>query len=1806
MAHWPGYALHQTLHESSRSTIIRATRIKDGCPVVLKLPPSDSVERRRDLELHREYAITRRVEGEGILRALGLEELPGARVALVLEDFGGTSMRHLLDERGPLDVNTFLDFASCISAALGHIHGQRVIHKDIKPHNLIVNPSTGVVKIADFSLSSSLSLETATPESPSRLVGSLAYMAPEQTGRMNRGVDYRADFHALGATFFEMLTGQRAFPANTPLELLHSHLAQLPPSPRDLVPDLPEPLAGLVLKLLSKDPDARYQSTRGLIADLDECRRQLRERGRINPFPLGTADRTHAFRLPQGLYGRATDVSALMDAYARAAAGRHQLLLVTGSAGIGKSSLVNELHRASASSKGRFAAGKCDQLHRDIPFDAVQQALRQLVHQTQAEGDGASVEVRQRLLGGVGGNAPVLAETVPEMRPLLGEQPPSLPLPPDQSKNRLIQTLLRALQAFATPGRPLCLFLDDLQWADGGTLSLVQALAHDPKDIPLLLVGAYRDAEVSKTHPLTLALDELRTTGTPLTRLHLSPLGATEVARMVGEATAVAAEQALELGQFIHSRTRGNPFAIKEFLRFLHEKGLLHFDTRSGQWGWDLERLKAADIPDDVADLMAQELQQLPGDTRALLQVAACLGVAFKFRELSVAWGAPATKTARALWSPIARGLVVPLSRDYLLLDPQGAGVPEELEVPLRFLHDKVRQAAYARIPQDERAQCHVRTGLRLLEDARARGTLEERMLSILPHLGQAPHLIASASLRLELADLHLKAGRRAKSSGAYRMACELFRTGGVLLPPDAWESEHERAFALQMELAETSYLAGEFDEAQSLFSVLIAQARTPEQRAGVYSMQATLMALSGQHERALESGLAGLHLLGLELPRSPTRMMIAAEFQAVAAQLGGRHAADLLDLPWTQEPGMQLATTLLANMLTAAYQRDQGLYALLVVRGVRLSLEHGNSRFSAFAYVGYGALLVTVFDDPQTGWEFGQLATELARRLQDPLLHARVRWGCSNVIDHWTHSVHAANAALNEALVSSLELGDWFMAGQCMNTQLWRSYSIGIPLVEIQKMSLRAMELHRKARNKAFFSTCSFLHRWVQMLLGSETQEPTDEFEQEPENQTQMERMSRHVVRAEQHYLLGQTEQALDEAEKAVQFQSSHSGFFRRTTHAFFHALSTAAVFPGASDAKKQELLTVMEQHRAFLEKCARRVPENFAPYLLLVSAEIARVKGQESVAVTGEYERAIAAARTSGFLNVEAMSNESAFRFHAEQGHRTKALAYLVDALDAYERWGAYTKVRMLAAEQASLLGAWSNSLRRWSARAQPATPAQRGSGVEWPAASSSSPSSSESLSEGLDMDSVLKASQVISSELLLPQLLGTLIQIAMESAGAQRGALVLKRGEDFIVEAVGEVGNINGLQHPAQPLVQSRALCLAVAQQVMRTGTHVLLDDSCSEEAFLADPYIQDRNIRSLLCVPILHRQVVAGLFYLENNLTPSAFNTSRLKVLGMLSAQAAISIENALLYRKLEEHSHTLEQRVHERTDELHQKNAKLRSTLEFLESMQQRIISQEKLASLGALTAGIAHELRNPLNFVNNFSELSLELLRELHETLSAPQASPEQRESLRSALEELVQNASKIREHGLRASNIIDGMLRHARNQRGEAQLLHLRPLVEEVIRFVHHDLQTKGPPVQVPIETSFDPSTPPLLLVPEDMRRVILNLVDNACYAAHKKAQRLGPSARPQVKVSTCCMEDSVELRVRDNGDGVPKRDRDRIFSPFFTTKPPGEGTGLGLSISHDIVLSLGGELRLESEEGLFAEFIVSLPRSAPRQQVD
>ncbi|SES71222.1 trifunctional serine/threonine-protein kinase/ATP-binding protein/sensor histidine kinase [Stigmatella erecta] len=1774
-----GYQLEATLHDGARSTLLRARRLRDDCPVILKVPKSDYLDRRRVLELRREYAIMRMLPAEHVVRALGVEEFPD-RVVLILEDFGGMSLKHVLVEHRKLAAAEFLGYALKLAVALDEIHRRNIIHKDIKPHNVIVNTASGLLKLADFSSASSIAHEDGAASSSPDTSGTLAYMAPEQTGRMSLGIDYRADYYALGATFYEMLVGSRPFTTQDPLELVHAHLAKTPPAPHEVEPAVPRALSQLVMKLLAKSPEDRYQSARGLMADLEECQRRLRDNGILESFELGRVDRQRAFHLPQRVYGRSSQVASLLDAYEGIVTGKRALVLVTGWAGVGKTSVINELNPHILASRGRFIGGKCDQLIRGTPFAPFVQAIAALIQQLLAERAEAG-EWARRIHESLGANVAVLAEAVPEVQHLLGAQPAPTPLLTTESRNRLHFVLQRFLQVFAGAGRPLVLFLDDLQWADSATLSFLQGLALSEEFGHLLLVGTYRDHEVSAGHPLSIMLGELEAAHAPVQRIHLPALEPDDVAAMLCESLGTDLETTRPLARLVQAKTSGNPLFIKEFLRFLHANHLLTFDERSLAWSWELARIEDHPLPDNVAELMTGGIRALPAETMNALRVAACLGGQFDFHSLVVALAQPAKAVAAALWTAVERGLVVPLHPDYRLLDPVlKQALPQELNALFRFLHDRVRQAAYSLLPEPERAATHVDIGLRLFHDARTAGRLDESLFAILSHLDFAPGRVQGEALRLQLANLHLTAGRQAKASGAYRSACELFQGGIAFLAANAWEQERPLTFAVHLELAECYSLVGEREEAAAGFMDLLQRARGKVEQASIYAIRANLACDSGQHAMGIRIGLEGLRIFGIQITETPNSAAVGAALATFTQQLGNRAPKDLLELPTVQDPEAQSAVVLLSVILSSSYQTNPNLLALLVLQLLSLSLEHGNSPLSAFGYATYGIILCTALDNPEVGYEFGQLAIALAERFKSPLLHARTRYVSAAFISHWTRSFHLGLAELTEAYKSMLENGERTHAYHCISLRQHQRLSAGAPLQELCAEDEKFLDLLANKDPGTYLGLLE-KYRFVLALMGKEVPEFSD-----LGNESSTIRTGFDITRAEWSYTFGDYEKALAHAEAAASSIHFLAGQDQMVRHTFIHALAMTACYASTDSERRRQFRDTLAVYEALMRKRASRCAENYGQQALLVSAEIARIDGRNAEAQE-LYDQAIEAARGGRFLSEEARANELAFRFHLVLGRRTIADAYLIETLYAYERWGATGKVNELARTHAQRLLPWR--LRATGPR--PGALVSDGGA----APHGKSENAGDFASEALDLATVVKASQAISSEIKLTHLLDKLIRIAIENVGAQRGLLVLRRGEDFFVEVEG--GEVS--QQEPILLSESTRLCQAVAYSVLRTNAPVLLDDAFSQGAFTSDPYICENRLRSLLCAPIVHQGRITGLFYLENNRTAGAFTAARLDVLRMLSGQTAISIENARLYERLEEYSRTLENRVAERTVALNTANVDLRHALDSMKAMQERIVLQEKLASLGTLTAGIAHEIRNPLNFVTNFAELAHIAAGELRDALQGQPLSAEARQEADTLLADIATWSQIVCKHGERANQIVNKMEKHSRGSSGSRQEANVNLLVREALEIVQHDSNDKQKGLKVEVETSFDPAHPQVSVVPEDISRVLINLLNNAFFAARQRGTEKGASRQPWVWVTTQDLEDRVEIRIRDNGSGISKAVLSKLFTPFFTTKPPGEGTGLGLSISHDIVVKgHGGELRVQSEEGQYAEFVVLLPK--------
>lgn len=1778
-----GCRVLETLHEDPKTGIYRAQRdTADGAQnVVLKTlrashPPLEDVA-----QLRHEFGIARNLPLDGILQPLNLLAHENSLV-LLLEDFGGVSLHNYLKEAAPngLELDQFFSLALDLVETIGQVHARGVIHKDIKSDNIFINVQTRQLKLGDFGIASQLTSETPVAQSLQQMQGTLAYMSPEQTGRMNQPLDYRSDFYSLGVTFYQMLTGRLPFESDDAMELVHCHLAKTPATPSAVRPDLPATMGEIVLKLMAKTASGRYQSAAGLRADLAECRAQWQANQSIESFELARFDRSDEFNISTRIYGRDAEITILLQAFERAADGGRELVMVAGYSGIGKTSVVGEVHKSIAARRGWFAQGKFDQFRRDSPYTALIQAFRELIRQVLTESEEQLARFKTELLDALGPNGQLLIEVIPEIELIVGPQPPVAALGPQESLNRFNFVLGQFVRVWAQPQHPLVLFLDDLQWASDASLRLLQALISDRQSHHLLIVGAYRDNEVSASHPLALTLDELRASESALAEITLAPLQCESIEQLVEDSLHCAPAQSKPLAQLLEQRTQGNPFFLGQLLKSWHENKWIW--SEDGRWSWDLQVLGAANLSGDVVDLMVGKIQTLPAATQEVLKLAACIGNRFDARTLATVRQTDGAQVAADLWDALRAGLISPLGGFY-----QSAPLDEASNVVYKFLHDRVQQAAYSLVEGDERAALHLQIGRLLGADVAAR---DEQLFDIVGHLNEARALITDAKERQNLVRLNLEAGLKAKSSVAYGAAIDYFAVAQQIAPENSWQNNYDTMFALARQRSECEYLQGHFERAETQFELALKHARNNLDRAAIETIRVSLYTTRNDYDRAIEVGLEGLAALGLRLPAEPSQITVMIALLTAKRLQGRRQIAAIADLPLLRDARLLAQMELLSVMTPALYlNNSQGLFALVNLQIANISLRHGNALWSAHGYSLYGVLLASALGDPKKGIAFGQMAIRLSDQFGSVAERCKARFSTACYLIHYHRPLRETSAPLQECYRMGIEAGNTVYAGySLMNLSSYISLQ-GKDLEsvdnEIEKY-LPYLQEANDADQKMMTLVNLYTGRNLRGLTENRASLSSDDYNEaatvaaiaEGKHAPSTECWY-YIAKARLSYFWGDYPAALAMANEGQRLSSALLATPYIPELNFFHSLTLAALYSQQSEKEKFAYGKQLRKNQKQMKKWAANAPDNYRHKYLLVAAEIARIKGRDSEAAT-LYDAAIGAAHDAQYTQNEALANEIAARFYEAQGRKKLAGAYLDEARYAYEKWGATAKVAAIDAATAPHIESEMLDHQRTTG----------GAGKD--------------KSSQLDLSTVVKASLAISGEINLGRLLQQLLRFALENAGATRGALILRRDDQFFVEAVGSIEETE-MALPSQPLEEcGDYLPLSVVQFVARTRENVMINHRAHQKIFAGDPYLAARDAQSVLCAPIVHQTKLNGLIYLENHLVAGAFTPQRLEVLGVLSAQAAISLQNARLYEQLKSYSLTLKQRVDERTRELRAKNGELEQTLRELQQMQQRIIVQEKMASLGALTAGIAHEIKNPLNFVNNFALVSVDLMDELREETVKllTGADQETRDYLGEILDDLQGNARKISEHGARADSIVRGMLLHSRGQVGETEATDINALVHEAVQLAYHGQRAHDLSFNISLEEDYDESIGKTKVLPHEISRVILNLANNACYAANQKAKRLGNAGdtgfAPLLRATTRVVGENVTISVTDNGDGIPDEARKNIFTPFFTTKPTGEGTGLGLSMSYEIVVQQhGGEMSFESSLDTGTTFIIQLP---------
>lgn len=1476
----PGYTLHELIRRTAERVVWRATRAADGQPVVIKTLSAEYPTRPQLAALQREHTILARLQGQApVVRVHGLEPWGNGNLALVMEPFG-TSLAVWVAQfpgrRVPLP--RWLDVAIALAQALAPLHALEIVHKNLSPDSaLIAEPLA--LRLVDFSLASELARERQDDALSRQHEAALPYMSPEQTGRMNRELDYRSDHYALGVLLYELLTGQWPLQADTVLGWVHAHIGKAPRHPREVDPGIPEMVAAIVLKLMAKNAEDRYQSEFGLIEDLQRCRRELAQTGRISEFTLGHRDVSPIFQVPQKLYGREGELATLVALLDGVCEGGFELCMVSGSSGIGKSALVGEVGKELTRRGGTLMRGKFDQFQRGTPFAAVAMALRDGVGQWLVEDEARRQVRRESLQKAVTPNGQVLVDMVPELENLLGPQPPVPELPRAEAMNRFQIALVDLLRAAAS-SEPLVIFIDDLQFGDVATLQLLRRLVAARELDHLLVIGAYRSNEIDAGHPLRLALEEIGSSRA-VHHLALGPLALGSVQQLLADALHVEASECAPLAHMLQERVQGNPFFLGEMLTTLERSKALSFQPESGRWRWDLAAVQACEVGAGVVEFVVANLRQLPPATQQMLQLASCIGNSFDLRTLAITAEQRAGEAARQLLPALQRHTLLPMDEGYRLVGQGDDQHDDQLNPRYRFQHDRVQQAAYALIDDSRKQAVHLSVGRRMKNHASA-DELHDRLIDIVGHLNLGRKLITDDAERLELAGLNLAAGERAMRSTAYESARAYLQVGQELLPPDAWNQEHDLAMQLATEAQQCAYLTGRTQEAEKLLDELLAHARNDLQRAEILAMRTRQYATTGKMEASIGSAIQGLALLGLRVSANPSAAIIAHEKAAVRRHRGQRRIAELIDAPALTDPAQRIAIKLLMEIFPAAFLSGSGnLFPFLVLKAVSISLQHGHTTESAFAYAAYGMLLCGVLDDPALGHEYGQLAVAMNEHSDDIKLKSRVIYVHAMFVHHWSNHWSSLTPWFRRGIEAGYQSGDLlYLAYNAQDCIIWD------PRLDLERAEREHAAYLAIVRDTGYQDSIDSGTLFLQMqrcLLGRTNDALSFDDAGYSEANALQGMQSRkfmtgvanhHIYKAEVAWLHGAPQAAMAHVQAMDRMLASAMSLPQLVRFVIVSFLTRVDCLPAMAADEQARTRTRLREDLRRMSRWAAHCPQNFAHLRELMRAELARLDGRGE-ATMAHFEAAMALAHEQGWRRDEAVAHERAARHLLGSGRRKAAEGYLRAAIALFESWGAHRKVALLESEFGG------------------------------PVAVASAGTTATLDDTQLDLGSVMKAAQAISGEIVLEQLWATTMAIMLENAGGQRGSFVVKRDGRWMIEGLSTSDQPGATPARALPLDSpdgAHTLPVTLVRQVLESQQAVVLADARSPEHIARDSYLRQVPVQSLLCMPLVRQGHLEGALYMENRLASGVFTPARLELLQLLAAQVTISIENARLYEE----------------------------------------------------------------------------------------------------------------------------------------------------------------------------------------------------------------------------------------------------------------------------------------------------------------
>ncbi|MEO6894260.1 MAG: adenylate/guanylate cyclase domain-containing protein [Ginsengibacter sp.] len=1470
------------IHYGFDSIIIKSDSKGMGKPSCIKILKDEFAPKEKLAQLNNELDLCSKLKCVNVRKPIRREKV-GENEALVLEYIEGEDLSKILATE-KLSFSRQLHIATDLAVALACIHKENIFHRRIHPSNIIIEQSTNKIYLIDFALATEGNVFTeAIITFSEKEIESLKYIAPEQTGRINHIVDHRADLYSMGLIFYRLFTGQLPFDSEARLELMYANIAKTPDKPHHLNPQIPEVISEIIMKLLSKNAEDRYQSAFGVKADLEKCMEQFNANASIDDlkkagFSIAGLDFSGKLNFTNTLYGREKELKKLNELYEDCTKGEKKILLIAGDSGSGKSTLIEEFKNSVFRKKGIFLKGKFDQVSSEAPYPTIVQTFNELVQLILAGDKLFKAKWTRKIADAVGNSGKILTQFMPGIEALIGKQGESTELTGLEAQNRFNYEFVRFFKSIADKDSPLVLFVDDIQWADSSSLNLFKIIIENRDLGYAMLVGSYRKKEVGIDHPLFKKLVELKDDQVPVEEIKLGDLSYQDVYLLISETLVTRQENISTLSHIIFTKTKGNPFYVKQFLKSIYEEGLLHFDFDSLQWKFNTDLILQMNVSGNVVELMTSFILKLPEETLDLLKTASTIGTSFTKRNLSVIKQMSERKIESLLNLSVTEGLIIVSDEEY------------------KFGHDRIQQAVYSLISEDDKAKMHLLNGQRLTAIYNE-NELDEKLFDLIRQWNLGAEKIVSKIEKDNLAKLNLRAGKKAITSTAFLQALSYFERGLKILEEKDWQDQYQFILELTTDAADAAYLSGDYAKVELYVNKVLNHSQSLIDSVKAYEIDIKKLIAQNKHYEAVTKGLDILKKMDIHLPLKPGKFAVLKDLLKIKFLLRNKSMDYYNQLPEMKDPEKSAAMRILSDIASASFFAVPDLVPLLAFKMIRLTIRYGLSRKSPFSFVAYGYILSVFLNEIDRGISFGEIALHLAKKIHATESIASIVSTNNLFLVHRRVPITETIPNLEKAFTSGLESGDNEYTSYAAHNIVYQLYIMGYSLPDLAK---RAETLELKIEKFQQDLTLKRLRLFHQSILNLiEEKEHPDIISGEIFDESEMDitEVSKSNEIYFQNLYLQKMHLALifnleSNGGKYIpiveKYQESVKGTTLYPLFYFYRSLIITDIAPNSTT--KKSVLNQVKKDIDEIKKYEKYCPADYNHKVLLLEAEYKYLEGDNEEAKI-LYDKALKAGTQTNIASDLAYTWERAGRFFLNTKQDLLANFYLQNAYRIYKRWGALAKLKQMESQYTQLRG---------------------GAGAEWQTQLMDEANKGQTIN--VDLETVLKASVALSGEIILPRLLKKMMQIIMENAGAQSGFLVMEKGGEKYVQAEIRANTQEIKIMQSIPVSGSDQLAESIVSYVYLTQDTVILDDACKSDLFGNDNFIKSHNCKSILCIPLMNMGKIQAVIYLANDLTSGAFTAKGVAILKLLASQMAISIENALFYNELEN-------KVEERTNEL---------------------------------------------------------------------------------------------------------------------------------------------------------------------------------------------------------------------------------------------------------------------------------------------